>query len=276
MTEIQSLILGIIQGLTEFLPVSSSGHLVFFQHVFGLKKPELFFDICVHLGTLLSVIVVFWKELRKIIIAFIHYSMLFFKKKRFDSDNNSLTWDVKMAIFIFIGSIPTAIVGFFLNELTNRLFSSLVVVGISLIITGTIIWSTRMIKQTSQNNACFDKKRAFIIGIVQGIAVIPGISRSGSTITAGLFLGLNRDMAARYSFLLSIPAILGAAVSNLSSMPTFTYCFFSTLLIGTLTSFIVGLCALKSLLHLVNKGQLHYFAPYCWIIGITVLFINYK
>ena len=205
----EAIILGIIQGLTEFLPVSSSGHLVLFQRLFGLEEAELFFDVCVHLGTLLAVMVVFRQEIKNIISALMRFISSTGSKKTISQKIESDP-DLKMALLIVIGSIPTAVLGFLFRGIADRLFASAFIAGLMLMVTGLLLWLTRWAATRVEQPGAdrLTPKNALIIGVVQGLAIIPGISRSGSTISIGLLLGIGREMAARYSFLLSIPAIV--------------------------------------------------------------------
>ena len=276
MTTLEAILLGIIQGLTEFLPVSSSGHLVLFQHLFGLKEAELFFDVCVHLGTLLAVIVVFHQEIKNIILALVRLLSSTTSKKtalhKIESDP-----DLKMALLIVIGSIPTAALGFLFRSIADRLFSSAFIAGLMLMLTGLLLWITRW-AATHVDRPGTDRltpKNALIIGVVQGLAIIPGISRSGSTISIGLLLGINREMAARYSFLLSIPAIIGAGLLSLKGGFSQTDLAIQISMLGAGTAALVGYGALKSLLHVVKKGHLHLFAPYCWLVGILAIVFSW-
>jgi len=268
MDTFHAVILGIVQGLTEFLPVSSSGHLVIFQHLFGLKEPELFFDISVHVGTLTAVIIFFWKDIQKIILSVINFLKLLIKKEASFRDINKNP-EVKLAWLIIIGSVPTGIIGLSFHKAAEQLFSSLFLVGCSLMITGLFLSLTRLVRKNDKDIEQFYVKDALIIGIIQGIAVTPGISRSGSTISAGLFLGLSREISARYSFLLSIPAIVGAEILSLKDVSAND--LNSGIFIGTITAGIVGYGALKLLVYIVKKGEMHLFAPYCWIAGIFAL-----
>ncbi len=267
MNAFQGAILGIIQGLTEFLPVSSSGHLVIFQHIFGLKQPELFFDVSVHMGTLAAIMVLFWRDIQKIIIAVFR----FLKKPSVGIENDP---DLKFAFLIIVGSVPTAIIGLLFHEIKDKIFSSITLVGIMLLITGLILLATRWIKKEGKGVASFSMTNAIIIGVVQGFAILPGISRSGSTISAALFLGIDRATAAKYSFLLSIPAIIGAELLSLREIAFDSILAFKTVFIGTAISFFVGYFALVLLMRIVNKGRLYIFAPYCFIIGIVTLFFS--
>lgn len=262
--------MGIIQGLTEFLPVSSSGHLVIFQNLFGLKEPELFFDISVHVGTLAATVIFFRKEIWAIIISLAHFTSLALKKKC-SFHNVYEDEDAKLAILIVVGSIPTAIIGVLFHKIADTLFSSVIVVGFMLIITGLLLWGTRFIKKDRKSINTFSIRDALIIGLVQGVAIIPGISRSGSTIAAGLFLGLNRETAARYSFLLSIPAILGASALSLNNLSANNILPLKITFFGAFTSCAVGYWALKLLVKIVKHGRIQIFAPYCWVIGVLAL-----
>lgn len=276
MDPIEAIILGIIQGLTEFLPVSSSGHLVLFQQLFGLKEAELFFDVCVHLGTLVAVIIVFRQEIIKIISALLQLVSLAGQKEKFLQKVKSDP-EFKMAVFIVIGSIPTAILGLLFASIADRLFSSALITGLMLMVTGLLLWLTRKAgtHAVSTSIGHLTPGKAFIIGIVQGLAIIPGISRSGSTISTGLLLGVDRETAARYSFLLSIPAIVGAGLLSLKEGFSQTNPAIWISLLGAVPAALVGYGALKSLLHMVKKGRLYVFAPYCWLVGILAILFSW-
>ena len=260
----QGILLGILQGITEFLPVSSSGHLVLGQHFFNLTEPMLAFDISVHMGTLAAIVIVFFKDIKNICLATLK--------------PGSSKSDIKLLLLIITGCLPTAILGYAIKTFENVIFSSVLLVGCMLIITGIILQLTKK-KQNAQisnqansmTTSNFTFKSAFFIGVCQGIAVIPGISRSGTTISAGLFAGLDRKMAAKFSFLLSIPAIIGAELLQLTESLGKPFIITKATIFGTLASFITGYIALVFLLRIVNKGKLHLFAPYCWIAGISVI-----
>lgn len=273
MNTVEAIVLGVIQGLTEFLPVSSSGHLVLFQNLFGLKEPELLFDICLHVGTLAAVMIVFYRDILEILTALVQIPWRmrsaggFIRLCQIDPA-------MRMALLIVIGSIPTAIIGLLFKEITDQLFGSTLIVGGMLIITGTLLWLTRRIRGEGRPVATTTLKDALIIGIVQGLAILPGISRSGSTISTALFLGVDRKLAGRYSFLLSIPAIVGALVLGLDAPELQTTIPLGTIVAGSVVSALVGWLALVILLRVVDRGQLHRFAPYCWIVGIVTLGLN--
>lgn len=269
----QSIMLAVVQGLTEFLPVSSSGHLVLFQNLFGLKEPEILFDICLHIGTLFAIFVVFFKDIRSIILSAIKFPYLLRSAggmKNLYSENA----DIKMLVLIVVGSIPTGILGILFHKVANQIFSSVLLVGIMLIVTGSFLWASRFVKEEGRDIQQATMKDALIIGFAQGIAVIPGISRSGSTIVIGLFAGLGRETVARYSFLMSIPAILGALFLEIIGSDVPTNIPIGIILTGVAVAAIVGYGALKILLNMVKQRQLYIFAPYCWAVGIVVLVIS--
>jgi len=262
--------LGIIQGLTEFLPVSSSGHLVLLQNLFGITEPELLFDISLHVGSLMAIFIVFYQEIRNILQALLHLPALIKSSGNFKSlfaDNE----EIRISALILVGSIPTAILGILFHKIVDQIFGSVWIVGVMLLVTGTLLWFTRQMSVEGRPLIKVSIRDVLIIGLMQGIAIMPGISRSGSTISIALFLGINREIAGRYSFLLSIPAILGAMILGLDSTIIQTNIPVKIILLGTLTAGIVGYIALKILLRIVKQGRLYYFAPYCWLLGAATL-----
>jgi undecaprenyl-diphosphatase len=269
---IEAVILGIIQGLTEFLPVSSSGHLVIFQHLFGMKEPELVFDLAVHVGTLMAVVIYFKKELLGIIRAVFKMARQFIKREAtwIDAWNDP---ECKMALLIIIGSVPTALIGIGFHQIADLLFSSVRMVGVMLLFTGTLLWLTRWVGKSGHGMGPFSSKKALVVGFAQGLAILPGISRSGSTIAAGMFLGLKRELAARFAFLLSIPAICGAALLAASDLAGGNDSSPIIITVGVLSAAVVGYLSLKMLVFIVNKGRLHLFSPYCWVVGLLALFL---
>lgn len=263
----QAAILGIIQGITEFLPVSSSGHLVLFQRLFGLKEAEILFDIGLHLGTLVAVFIFFRKEISSITVSVINYCREAIQTgSLFPAKDNP---DQKLALLIITGSVPTAIIGLLFHKIADRLFSSVLIAGSMLILTGVILFLTRFVKSPEKGSSLFSIKDSLIIGISQGLAVMPGLSRSGATIATGLFLGLKHETAARYSFLLSIPAILGATLLSFGDPSGETHFPLKIYLTGAFAACVTGYFALRFLFFIVKKGRLHYFSPYCLIMGIV-------
>ncbi len=280
MTTIQAIILGAIQGLTEFLPISSSGHLVISQRLFGLTEPGIAFDISVHLGTLAAVAIFFRKEILTVNAAAVSgcYGLL----TRRVSAGRLFAEDpgFRMAVLLAAGSIPTAIIGIWLQTYSDRLFSSLTIAGsmlmltgLILVLTGVLLWLTRGLEEKRREISKFTLAIALAIGVVQGLAIIPGISRSGSTIAAGLFFGLNKKLAGTFSFLLSIPAIVGAAGLHLVTDGLADF-HLVPVLIGTTASFVVGYFSLGILMRIVGRGKLYLFAPYCVVAGAVALLLG--
>jgi undecaprenyl-diphosphatase len=258
MTVFEAVLLGMVQGLTEFLPVSSSGHLVIFQHILGMKEAPLTFDVLVHWGTLIAVFIAFWDDILAII------------KRPFS----------KLTYLIIVGCIPAGLAGVFLQDYFEKAFESLLVVGIGLIFTGFILKRSEIISQ--RNRGFVDEKDAsymdvLIVGLMQAIAIIPGISRSGSTIAGGLLTGFERNFAARYSFLLSIPVILGAGILQLKdiSVTGIPGGNFTPYIVGPLVAAVCGLLAIKLVVRLVRQGRLSVFSYYCWLLGLLTIGANF-
>lgn len=253
MTVIEALLLGILQGITEFLPISSSGHLVLGQRLLGVDTPGLLFEVVVHLGSLLSIIVVFRAYLLELLFSW----------------RTAATRQLVMTVVI--ATIPAVLVGVFLNGVVNSAFDSIKITGGALVFTGATLIATVLIKRGQHPVTV---KRGTLIGIAQALAITPGISRSGITISAALFLGIDATTAARFSFLLALPAIAGAglltAVDLAGSHQTLV--IDSGLLVGFLSSFVVGIAALKLLLNTLSSGKFHWFGIYCLGLGILTLF----
>jgi undecaprenyl-diphosphatase len=267
-----ALLLGLLQGLTEFLPVSSSGHLVLGGHVLGgLAAGSLLFDVLVHLGTLLPVLVFYRYELAEVLTV----------PLRLGKAPLAQLWrqdrGLRLAACVLLGTIPTGLMGVLLEDLFARLFSSLTAVGVAFLITGGILLLTRAGSRRAGGDEPADALleltpvRALVIGLAQGLAITPGISRSGTTIAVGLLLGLDRAMAARFSFLLSVPAILGAVVLEARKLGDASAAPLGVFTAGAVAAAVSGYLALRWLVRLVKRGGLHWFAIYLWPLGISVL-----
>ncbi len=267
---IQAIILGIIQGLTEFLPVSSSAHLVFITDILGLQQ-NVAFDTLLHLGTLVAVVGYFWRDIVEIITSFISSIMDIFRGK-FKEGLKEKPFK-KLSWLLVIGTIPAGVMGILLQKQFEALFNSVIYVGFFLIITGLLLWGAERVKPGEKDVKDISFKNALVIGIAQGIAIAPGISRSGATISAGLFSGLNRELAARFSFLLSIPAILGAALVQAKDITSFDVST-AVIIAGFLSALIFGYLAIKLLLKIIKERTLMIFAYYCWIVGIAVIIFS--
>jgi len=267
----QTIFLGIIQGLTEFLPISSSGHLVIFQNLIGLKNPEVLLDISLHIGTLLAVLIFFWADIKMMIYESIGLIRTVFRKQNSSSKIQQFP-HAALILWIVIGTIPTALIGILFSPFFQKMFGSPFFVGFMLIVTGAILGASRFIPDHFTKKSNVGLMLSIAVGIAQGAAIIPGISRSGATIVCGLFCGLNRELAGRFSFLLSIPAIIGATILKFD-ITKITEIGFIPFFAGIFVSFLVGLIALKITMNMLKKGNLYYFSPYCFLAGIAAIFI---
>ena len=268
MDVLQALWLGVLQGVTEFLPISSSGHLVLGKAILGVHTTGVAYEVFVHFGTFLAILTIFWGDVWNILKAV----------GRTLRHPSAVTWHesyredpfFRLAILIILGTIPILIVGLLFEQEIETAFASPLLVSLALIATGTFLLGTRWIKPKDTR---FGMVRAFVIGLAQAFAILPGISRSGSTIAAAMYSGVERGEAARFSFLLVLPAILGATVlkgaellqTGLPSQGALT------LLVGTLAAYCSGAIALKWLLGVIRRGRLDRFAYYCYAIGIVGL-----
>jgi undecaprenyl-diphosphatase len=254
--------LGIIQGLTEFFPVSSSGHLVLFQNLFGMKEPQIFVDVMLHVGTLLSLFVFLRREIFDLFKGFL---LLVRNPKRYRTDPR-----VKLIFALAVALIPTVLIGYLFSDFFESLFASLRTVGLALIITGFYLFLTKFAGERQKNLLL----HPFIIGILQGAAIVPGFSRSGLTIGGAMFLGWKREEAARFSFLLSIPAILGAALFQFGKIDTSSQPW-SIIIIGVVVSAIFGYLALALLVSVINRGKFYAFSFYCFLTGLTAIAFSF-
>jgi undecaprenyl-diphosphatase len=249
----ESMFLGIIQGLTEWLPVSSSGHLALTNGLFGWQLPVLFY-VLLHLGTLLVVAVFFRKDIVEVLKAF--------ARRDFESE-----WG-RLGILVTVGSIPTAVIGYLFKQLFESFFDNLLVIGLALLATGFLLF----VSERRVGDRALSYPDSLLVGIAQGIAIIPGVSRSGATISTGLLRKAKRDMAFRFSFLLSIPAVLGATAVELGdSELLFSNVDIVAVALGVVASMIVGYLTLKVLQRVIISQKLHLFAFYCWAIGMLVI-----
>jgi len=247
-----AILLGIVQGLTEFLPVSSSGHLVLYQQFLPTPDTELLFDLVLHLGTLVPVFWCFRADLLGMVQA------PFAERGPLHERPNT-----RLIGLLALGSIPTAAIGLAFEDFFETLFSTPATLGLTFTITGALLYASRNALQGEREAASMTMGQALLIGTVQGLAIAPGISRSGSTIAVALFLGLSRPFAARYSFLLSIPAILGAFALRASAV-SWAQIDLMPLLAGGLAAAVAGYAALNWLLKLVQSGDFSKFCWYCW------------
>lgn len=279
MNFIQAILMGIVQGLSEFLPISSSAHLVFTSNFYKVVKnipivqssnEEVFFDIMVHLGTLIAVLIFFRKDVAKILKAMWHAL-----RTKDWSDK-----EAKLGLFIVAGTVITVALALPINEIAEKLVYKPAIVGILLFITGfTLLYSEYKSKKIETKTGSVDLKTSILIGLAQGLAALPGFSRSGWTIATGLFCGLDRVTAARYSFLLSIPIILGASMVyplvKIDVAEAINYNW-TAILVGTIVSGITGYLCIKYFMKFISKFSLAIFGYYCIIAGIaTAIFFSF-
>ena len=269
MTILEAVILGILQGVTEFLPVSSSGHLSLMQHFLGLREPQVFFDVMLHVGTLGAVIIAYKHSIRELAGA----SLLALRNRQFYR-RPILTikgsTDLKLIWFILLGSVPTGAIAIAFKQQLEALFVKPTVVAMMLMTTGVILQLPRLRRTTGQGDCPVRFWHSPLIGIAQGLAITPGISRSGATISLALLLGSSPKQAAQFSFLLSIPAILGAVLLKLKDVASISVNLMAVVF-GTLTSFMVGYVALRVLLAALDRGKFTGFSYYCFALGVGVL-----
>ena len=262
MTLFQSVILGIAQGLTEFLPISSSGHLVLIQNLFGMKEPMLAFDIAVHGGTLLAILAFFHQDILDILKDFLSSLQKVFSKKHASTPSiqppHRGLW-----VCILITLIPTGIMAVCFKHLFETAFANLLFVAAAWFVMGLLLILSQRFQKGQKDLSVIHYGDAFWIGLVQGIALLPGISRSGSTILAGMFLGIKKEDAAKFSFLISIPAVVGAIVMDLKKGLEYFSAHTVVVLAGFLAAAITGYFVIRWLMGLIRQGRFFLFGYYC-------------
>jgi undecaprenyl-diphosphatase len=264
MNLIEAFILGTLQGITEFLPISSSGHLVICQKLLGIQSQNLFFEVTVHLGTLFSIIAVYYRDLVQIVIRFCEALFGLKLKTAYHSDPY-----VKLAFWVILGTLPAVVVGMLFRGFVESTFHSITITAIALMVTGCLLLATRVRRF---HHRSLNAPNSGLIGIAQAIAILPGISRSGATISTGLLLGIPQTEVARFSFLLAIPAILGAVVLELGNLSELTSeISWQALIIGFLSASTIGYTAIRVLLKILKSGRIHTFGYYCLALGILIL-----
>ena len=265
---IQAIIIGLVQGLTEFLPVSSSAHLIFAQQALGVGDVGLAFDVLMHVGTLVAVIVYFFNDIVNMIKGFL-LSLVDLKDGNFIGELKKDPYK-KLAWLTILATIPIGIVGVLFNDIVESMFMGLTVPAFLLLITGCLLYVSQRMNSGRIDVRNISLKEALIMGCGQALAILPGLSRSGTTIAAGLFAGLDKEFAAKFSFILSIPAILGAAVFQLKDLSGGSI-EIGACIAGFIVAAISGYLAISFLLKIVREKSLDIFAYYCWIVGIIVL-----
>ncbi|MCD7887561.1 MAG: undecaprenyl-diphosphate phosphatase [Clostridiales bacterium] len=276
MTYLQSAFLGLVQGIAEFLPISSSGHLSLFQNFLGLQSAEeasMFFDVLLHLGTLIAVFAVYWKDIWEMILEFFRWIG---DLTHGGTKGKPVPPARRMILLIIVGTLPLFLV-LPIKDAVDSLYSNTYFIGFALLVTGTLLFvSDRMAhgKKTEKTATVVD---ALVVGCAQGLATVPGLSRSGTTIAAGLLRGYKREFAVRYSFLMSIPAVIGANILSLKDaleagidaemVPVY--------LVGVLVAAVSGYFAIRLVNLLSDKGRFGAFAYYCWGVGVLALVLSF-
>lgn len=277
---IKSIIMGIVQGVAEFLPISSSGHLAIMKHVLHINTDTgLLFDVLLHLGTLVAIFIVFWKDICELIVEgfkivgdFIINVMIavknLFSGKKAKYRKMISTPYRRFVMLIIVSTIPTVIIGFLFKDVFEASGATLLVPGLCLILTGILLTIADRVKTGNKTESTASFKNAGLIGLAQGIAILPGLSRSGTTITASLVSGFDRSFAVKYSFIMSIPAVLGAVVLEMKdfSMDA-VQADLLNYLAGTIVAGVIGYICIKTMLVIVKGKKFKYFAYYCFGIG---------
>ncbi len=271
MTYFEATILGLVQGLAEFLPISSSGHLALLQNWFGIEETKvLLFTVLLHVGTLISVFIMYWKDIWELIVELGLTIKDLCTGKGLKMEERPVR---KLGVMIIVATIPTAIIGFAFKDFFDSLYTSVIPIGVGLIITGFLLVfaekkgeSARGIKEMNLRNAIF-------IGTVQGIAICPGISRSGSTLFGSLVCNLDRKFAVKFVFLISIPSILGSAILETPAAieAGISLSQLGPVLWGMLVAAVSGVVAIKSMIKIVSDKKLSVFSYYVWVLGLIVV-----
>ena len=275
MSLLSSILLGLIQGVAEFLPISSSGHLAIAEHLLGMSGasdiPE-FFDVLLHLGTLVAVFVAYWDDVRDMVVEF-------FCGVR-DLARGSTPTPVpparRMILLIIVGTLPLLIV-LPIKDLVEGLADNMYFVAAALLVTGCLLFASDRVKKGRKTEKSATMVDVLLVGVAQAIATCPGISRSGTTITAGCFRGFDRKFAVRYSFLMSIPAVLGANILSLKDAVEagIIWADVPVYLVGVVVSAVVGYACIRLLKMIADRGKFGAFAYYCWAVGVLTLILTF-
>ncbi|MBO4904764.1 MAG: undecaprenyl-diphosphate phosphatase [Lachnospiraceae bacterium] len=281
MNILKAILMGVLQGLTEFLPVSSSGHLGLIKGLFGLDTQSILFDVLLHVATLISICAVFYKDVLRLVIEFggmckdIFSNAVALGKSLTDGKTPQYARVISSAyrrfvLLLIVSTIPTGIIGVFMKDIVEFTSANLLITGICLLCTGLILAGSDFLADGDKKLKEMNMGDAFAIGTAQGVATLPGLSRSGITIVAGILCGLDRKFAAKYSFLMSIPAVLGALILELGDIgkESITASDVGCYIVGMLIAAVIGYIALRLLMNLVMSRYFKYFAIYCALIGI--------
>ena len=275
MTYFEAVILGLVQGLAEFLPISSSGHLALLQQWFGIDENKvLLFAVLLHVGTLISVFIVYWKDIWELIVELCITIKDLLTGKGLRLEERPVR---KLGVMIIVATIPTAVIGLLFNDLFDKLYTSVLPIGIGLIITGFLLILAERTGNSSRGIDRMNFRNALFIGTVQGIAICPGISRSGSTLFGSLICNLDRKFAVKFVFLISIPSILGSAVMEAPDAikAGFDMAQLGPVLVGMIVAAVSGLIAIKTMIKIVSDKKLSYFSYYVWALGAAVVIYSF-
>lgn len=265
---IEAIILGLVQGLSEFLPISSSGHLALLENLFEIKEDSvIFFAVLLHIGTLVSIFIVYHEDIYALIKELFLLFKDIFTGKGLKIEERPIR---KLGIMIIVSSIPTAIMGLLFSDYIDRIFGSLTVISICWIITGFILLFSEKLNNNKKEIEGMKYRNAIFVGICQGLAIMPGISRSGSTIVGSLVTGLKREFAVEFAFLISIPAILGSAILEFPKAikAGIEPSTIGPMIVGFLVAAISGYFAITTMIRIVSKHRMRYFSYYVWILGL--------
>ena len=274
MTYLQAVILGLVQGLAEFLPISSSGHLAVLENFFGISEDNmLFFTVMLHFGTLLAVFVVFWKDIWELLKELVFTIKDLCTGKGLKLDEHPVR---KLGVMIIISCIPTALIGFLFGDVFEGIYSKPIAIACMFIITGLLLIAAEKWGGGSRGIEQMNVRNALFIGIVQGLAIIPGISRSGSTLFSSLLVKLDREFAVKYVFLISIPTILGSLILELPDgiAQGTAGADLGPIIVGVIVAFLSGLFAVKVMLKVVTNRKLKYFSYYLFALAAVVIIFS--
>ncbi len=278
MSYLSAILLGLIQGISEFLPISSSGHLAIFQNFFGLQTAEgenLFFDVLLHLGTLVAVFAAYWPEIKELILSFFALFLGRSTAKLPQAERQKFRWNQRFLLLIILATLPLVLV-LPIKDAIDRLYYNTIIVGFALLVTGAILFVSDRMRRGSKTERNATIADALLVGLGQAFATVPGISRSGTTISIGMLRGFDRPFAVRFSFIMSIPAVLGANILSMvdavkagidwSLMPMY--------LVGVVAAALSGYLAIRFLKYITNRGGFGGFAFYCWGAGIVTIVLS--
>lgn len=286
----KAIVMGIIQGIAEFLPISSSGHLAIFKHILNidLESGGLFFDVLLHVGTLVAIFVAFWKDIKKLfmdgvgIVIDCAVNVGTFVSNRFSKEQKEYRKVIdnayrKFVLLIIVSTIPTGIIGVLLQGIIEYASTTLLIPGIGLIITAILLAIADRNNSGRKRANQVSYTEAGIVGLAQGVATLPGISRSGTTITACLLCGFDKNFAVKYSFIMSIPAVLGAAILELKDITKISLATADVVnyLVGMMIAGVVGYICIKTMLVIVRGKKFKYFSYYCFVVGVIAIVWNF-